>query len=243
MKRDAPDVLTFPTLLDGATSWDAWPAPGPTVAWTAVGVIETLEPLALPERVERLRQVLDKRQTSVTVLLDNPHDPHNASAVLRSCDAFGVQQVHVAEVHESFALARKVAKGSHHWVDVLRYPSRGRALSALLEREYEVVVTHPDGELEPEDLCSIPRLALALGNERDGVDPQIYSAARRSVRIPMCGFVESLNMSVSAAILVRAACRGRAPDLTPAERQNLLARWLRHSVPRSDEILSQVDAR
>jgi tRNA (guanosine-2'-O-)-methyltransferase len=76
-----------------------------------------------------------------------------------------------------------------------------------------------------------------LGNERDGVSQELTELADDTVRIPMRGFVESLNVSVTAAILVQAACQGRPSDLSERERQNIYARWLRKSVPRADEVL------
>jgi tRNA (guanosine-2'-O-)-methyltransferase len=99
------------------------------------------------------------------------------------------------------------------------------------------VQTHPQGDLTPDDLPHIPRLALILGNEHRGIDRAMADAASRSVRIPMRGFVESLNVSVSAAVLLRAATHDRAGDLPSAARRHLYARALYHSVPRAREVL------
>lgn len=200
-------------------------------------MVERLEPLVVPDRQARIRGVLGQRLSSVTVLLDAPHDPHNGAAVLRSCDAFGIQTLHVVPRLEPFLVAGCVAKGTERWVDVFHHPNAGAAARSLVEHGFELVATHPEGELVPEDLLQIPRLCLVLGNERDGIGEDLRQAADRTVRIPMRGFVQSLNLSVSAAILLSAATRGRPGDLTPCERELLYARGLLRTVARAREIL------
>jgi tRNA (guanosine-2'-O-)-methyltransferase len=179
----------------------------------------------------------------VTLLLDSPGDPHNVAAVLRSADAFGIQTVHVFLEDGEYRANKKIAQGSHNWVDTVLHQEREAAATYLTEQGYTLVTTHPEGKLAPEDLRSIPRLALILGNEHSGVHPSLAGRAASSVQIAMVGFVESLNLSVSAALLLRAATEGRGRGLPHPQRDNVLARWLRHSVPRSSEILAAVDAR
>ncbi len=212
---------------------EPWPP-----AWTAEKVIETLEPLATDERQARLREVIRQRLDSVTVLLDAPHDPHNGSAVMRTCDAFGVPTVHVVARVESFMIARRITKGTERWLEVHDHKTPEGAAQHLLERGYELVATHPQGELTPPDLAHIPRLALMLGNEHEGICEPLMRHAKRAVRIPMRGFVESLNMSVAAAVLLSAATHGRQGDLPAAEQRRLYARALFRSVPRSGEVLA-----
>lgn len=192
----------------------------------------------MASRQTRLREVLARRLASVTLLMDAPHDPHNGAAVMRSCDAFGVQELHVIPRHEAFLASNLVAKGAERWVDVIEHPSPQHAAKALRARGFELLTTHPEGDLTPEDLPQLPRVALVLGNERDGIGDDLKGMAQRSVRIPMVGFVESLNVSVSAAILLRAATHGRPGDLGEAEYRNLYARALFYSVRRADEILA-----
>jgi tRNA (guanosine-2'-O-)-methyltransferase len=204
-------------------------------------VIATLEPLVVEPRRNRIGSVLAERLGSVVVLMDAPHDPHNGAAVLRSCDAFGVQQLHVVPRNEPFQAAGAVAKGTERWVDVIQHPSPEAAISALVRHDFELVVAHPCGELLPRQLASIPRLALVLGNEHDGVCEIFTRATRRSVRIPMRGFVESLNVSVAAAVLLAAATDGRSGDLTGAEQRLLYARGLYRSVARASEVLAASD--
>jgi tRNA (guanosine-2'-O-)-methyltransferase len=188
-------------------------------------------------RVSAIRRVLAQRIPSVTLILDAPYDPHNGAAVLRSCDAFGVTEMHVVTTHHAFLASKIVARGAERWVDVTEHRSAQSAISNLRARGFELVLTSPEGELVPEDLAHIGRLALIVGNEHAGVGDELARSAGRSVRIPMVGFVESLNLSVSAAILLRAATRGRPTDLAPEAWSRYYAQALYRSVKRADAIL------
>ncbi|MBK7584318.1 MAG: RNA methyltransferase [Myxococcales bacterium] len=228
MRRESEGVCSPP-----GASGVPW---GP--AWSSEAVIALFEPMVGEARRARLSEVIAARLGSVTLLLDAPHDPHNGAAILRSCDAFGLHTAHVVPRVEEFLIAPRVAKGTERWVDVVRHPSPEAAVAQLVGERFELVATHPKGELSPEDLADVPRLALVLGNEHEGISPALASATRRSVRIPMRGFVESLNVSVSAAILLAAATRNRAGDLSEAERRTLYARGLFATVNRAEEILA-----
>jgi tRNA (guanosine-2'-O-)-methyltransferase len=221
---------------NAAQEENLWPA-----AWTVEGVIETLEPLVSDER--RARGVIEQRLGSVTVLMDAPHDPHNGAAVLRTCEAFGIPLVHVVRRDESFLIARTVTKGTERWIEVREHETPEAAAQTLTDAGFELVASHPDGELVPEDLAHISHLALVLGNEHDGIRESLRQSARRTVRIPMRGFVESLNVSVAAAVLLAAATARRPGDLPFPERRRLFARALCRSVPRASEILAGRSAR
>lgn len=229
--RARPEAVLEPSLLRAG-----WPQE--FSSWTPEGVVRVLEPLAEERRRARLLSVIERRIGSVTVLMDAPHDPHNGAAVIRSADAFGIPEVHVVPRNEPFQVGRRVAQGTERWVDVVQHASPALAVSALRARGFELVATHPDGELVPEDLPAVPRLCLVLGNEHAGIGEELTRAAGRSVRIPMRGFVESLNLSVAAALLLRAATLGRDGDLSPADRTRLYAVCLARSVPRAPEILA-----
>ena len=199
-------------------------------------IIALLEGLVRDERQQRLQQVIDSRLGSVTVMMDAPHDPHNGAAVMRSCDAFGVYTVHVVERAEQFSASNAVAKGAERWVDVIGYDTVDDAV-AQVSATHRLVGTHPEGALLPRDLTDIPNLALVMGNEHDGICEELSEACDAYVRVPMRGFVESLNVSVSAAILLAYATEGRAGDLPEYERRRLYARGLVLTVPRSLTIL------
>ncbi len=200
-------------------------------------VISLLEPFVRPERQQRILSVLARRLESVAVLFDSPYDPHNGAAVLRSCEAFGVQALHVIERDRPFLAATSVSRGAEKWVDVVRHRSVEEAVSSARSAGFSLVGTHPEGELGPEALAEIPRLVLVLGSERDGMAGELSEACRHRVRVPMRGFVESLNVSVTAAILLAYATQGKAGDLPPGEVRRLYARGLYMSVDRARELL------
>jgi len=201
-------------------------------------IVNVLEPFLTPERKARFDAVFSSRLDAVTVLMDAPYDPHNGAAVLRSCDAFGIQRLHVVERGNiSFLAARQVARGSEQWVHVRTYPTSSAALETLAASGHELVATHPQGELAPEDLRSIPKVCLVLGNERDGIHAELVAACKRSVRVPMRGFAESLNVSVTGAILLQHATTGRPGDLPAQEQLALHARAMVLTIDHAAEIL------
>ena len=201
-------------------------------------VIDVLEPLATEERRARLLEVIAGRLESVTVAMDAPHDPHNGAAVMRSCDAFGVYRLHVVERTESFSASGAVAKGAERWVDVIPHRDVTSAVETLRDTGHVLVGTHPEGERTPDELASIPRLALVMGNEHDGICEELAAACDVRVRVPMRGFVESLNVSVTAAILLSHATQRRRGDLPALAQRRLYARGLALSVPRALDVLA-----
>jgi tRNA (guanosine-2'-O-)-methyltransferase len=207
-------------------------------------IVRALEPLVTEARRVRLQEVISRRLASVSVVLDRPYDPHNGAAVLRSCEAFGLQRLHVVERGGTpFAVARSVARSAEKWIDVTCHPSADSCIAWARAANIPLVATHPLGELVPEELASLPRVAVVLGNEREGIRKELARACAHRVRVPMRGFVESLNVSVTAAIVLHAATRNRAGDLDPAAKRRLYARGLYLSLDRAEEILAQTAAR
>lgn len=223
-----------------AAQWDDMPW---TRGWSSEGLISVLEPLVLEQRRARLWQLAAGRTDNVTVAMDAPHDPHNGAAVMRTCDAFGVQQIHVVEAIEPFLLARRVSLGTERWVDVHRYSTYASAIERLRREGYTLVAACMDGELIPADLVHLERFALVMGNEKAGVSKEFLTASHQRVRIPMRGFVESLNLSVATAILLHAALAQRNGDLTDARRREIYARGLVQSVVRIREVLAHLEPR
>ncbi len=233
MRRTSPEAYEPAPELE--VPWSA--------GWDAPQVIQTLEPWVSETRRTKIRAVVEGRLESVTVVMDAPHDPHNGGAVMRTCDAFGVQCVHVVQRVDPFMVARRASRGSERWVDVHLYNESAPAIARLKAEGRTLIATHPEGQLEPEDLAKIPRLALVLGNEHCGISEELVAASENSVRIPMRGFVESLNMSVSAAILLGAASHRRTGDYSAESREVLYARGLFRSVARAQEVLIASRAR
>lgn len=195
-------------------------------------------------RRERFAQVLAQRTRWLTVVLDDFYSPHNVSAVLRSCDAFGIQDVHVIERQHVYQPTADVALGSEQWLTIHRYhqsPAPEQVcLKALRARGYRLLAATPHADaLPPEEVDVTRPCALIFGGEKDGLSPEIVDRADEAVRIPMCGFVESLNVSVAVAVCLYATTRRlhrtRANwRISSEEQQNLLLEWVRTSVPHAD---------
>jgi len=199
-------------------------------------VIRALEPLVTEQRRDRLKQVIARRIGAVRVVFDNPYDPHNGAAVIRTCEAFGVQRLSVLERTKPFLAASTVARGAHKWIDVETFQDVEPLVQSL--RGYTLALAEPGGELVPSDLARLPKVALVVGNEQKGVGEDLRAKCNATVRVPMRGFVESLNVSVTTAILVAAATDGRPGDLPEADRLRLYARGLYFSVQHADDVLT-----
>ena len=226
MRRDAPDNFT--------------PSRPKQLRWEPATILAALEPLLTDERRQRITSVISARSLAVAPVLDGLIDPHNVSAVLRSADAFGIQEVHVISRGENCLASPRVAQGSERWVDVVEHRSAADCVDALRRRGHRVYVAAMNGDLRPEALADEPKPAIVFGNERDGVSQELYDLADGTYTIPMQGFVQSLNVSVAAAITLFAAMRGRPGDLDTEQREQLRARFCMLSVPRGDEILAEV---
>lgn len=167
-----------------------------------------------PERNQRYRDVAARRQQGV-VVLEDIHDPHNAEAVFRSCDAFGFQRVCLIFDEEEPFDPRRVGKlsssSANKWLDFEVYASARECLGKLQAEGYEVAATVADGgaeELYAAELTA-PRIAVMLGNEQRGLSPEAVALADRRLTIPMAGMVRSLNLSVTAAIVLFEVTRQR----------------------------------
>jgi tRNA (guanosine-2'-O-)-methyltransferase len=202
-------------------------------------VIAALEPLLTDERRRRIADVIAARTRAVVPVLDGLIDPHNVSAVLRSADAFGVQEVHVIARGERYLASPRIAQGSERWVDVVSHSSAAECVATLRARGHRVYVAAMDGALAPDALALEPKPAIIFGNEHDGVSPEVFALADGVYTIGMKGFVGSLNVSVAAAITLFSAMHGRRGDLDAQEREQLRARFCMLSVPRAEEVLAE----
>ena len=163
-----------------------------------------------PERFRTLRAILDRRQPDLTVLMDRVHKPHNFSAVLRTCDAVGVLRAHLVAAAD-FEAAHHTAGGSSRYVQVDRHGSLDDALGALRAAGMAVVAAHPTNDaVDFRALDYTVPTALLLGTELDGLSDAAVAAADRRVAVPMAGAVESLNVSVAAAVVLYEAQRQRS---------------------------------
>ena len=209
-----------------------------------------LEPFLLESRIETLKRAVAGRTRSVTVVLDGTHDPHNLSAVVRSCEGFGLLHLWVIESHARFRVNTSVTQGAEKWLDIHRHQDPAACADALLEKGFELWVADPkSASANVEELPWEKKIALVFGNEHQGVSPQMERAASGRFRIPMHGFSQSLNISVAAGITLAVGVRererrlGRLGDLTEAEQAGLVTEWERRSVKYADRILAHLESK
>ena len=181
-------------------------------------------------RLRRMREVLSRRRDDLVVVLENVYDAHNASAVLRSCDAFGVGAIALCYTDEEFPkISSGVAANVQKWLRIERYGSVEECVAALRARSLRIHATELGGEpLNYLDVDWRGPSAIVLGNEHRGCSDEMLAAADARVAIPMIGFVESLNVSVAAAVLLAEASRQRRAEQPPwsAAKQAVLQEWI-----------------
>jgi len=223
-------------------------------------LIEALAGVQTPARRARMEAALKARTRRVCLVLEDIFQPHNAAACLRSCEAFGVQDIHfIVNRNDVFGKRRGrsgVSMGSDKWLTKTRwgvkkhawdapetapYEATAECLNALKARGYRLVATtlRPDS-VPPEQIPLDRPVALLVGSEERGLSDTAHRMADLAVQIPMNGFVQSLNLSVCAALLLRAltlnARAGEDSGLSPEEARALHVEWLMHDVSGAERI-------
>ncbi len=208
--------------------------------------IDYLATFMTEERFSLFEQTLSMRTTYLTILTENTFHPHNAAALIRHCEAFGVQRMHTIETRCQFDPSQNISRGSDRWLNLVRHSSTSEALSALKAEGYRLVATTPHRESCTPETFDVKKgkFALIFGTEHAGFSDEAMAAADEYLRIPMCGMVESLNVSASAAILIyQLAQRVRAQvegwQLSEEEQTRLLYDWTRLSVKDAGRILER----
>lgn len=166
-------------------------------------LLHYLEGFISKERRQRFLQVLQARTRYLTVAMEDVFQLHNTSAVLRNCEVFGVQDLHLIEARFSRRVDRKIALGAQQWVDVHPYRNSTQCLEALRKKGYRIIATTPSSHACPlEEFKLRQPTAIFFGTEKEGLSEEVMKAADSHLHIPMTGFTESLNISVSAAIIL-----------------------------------------
>jgi len=206
-----------------------------------------LERFMLEGRVERLKEAVARRTRTLTVVLDGVHDPHNLSAVVRTCEGFGLLQMHVVETHAPFQVSHKICQGTEKWVDIHCHATPQACLRELTARGFDIWHADPvPGSRPVKELPWERPLALVFGNEHEGASSAIVQASLGSFHIPMYGFAQSFNVSVAAGITLATAVAQREKrdqghaDLAPGKQAALVAEWQRRSVKHADQILTRL---
>ena len=224
------------------------------IAMEATQIIELLSNYVTKERLETLNRVIDERTNYISVVLEDIFQNHNASAVLRSCDCFGIQNVNFIENRYSYMENKDVAMGSSQWLSITRYNQKENntidAIKAMRDAGYSIVATTPHtNDLLVKDFdITKGKLALFFGSEKPGLSNLVMDNADEFVRIPMYGFTESFNISVSAALcLYELTTKLRNSDidwhLSQSERTDLLAQWLKLSARSAEGLIREYEKR
>lgn len=171
---------------------------------TDLDYLAYLEGFLTDNRKERFRQVLEKRTNHFTIAMEDIFQLHNTSAVMRSCEVFGIQQLNVIEEKFGKSIDKEIAMGAQKWVDINKFESVADCLSTLKGKGYQIIATTPhENDCLLDDFDISKPSALFFGTERDGLSEEILQQADGFLKIPMAGFTESLNISVSAAIIIQ----------------------------------------
>lgn len=209
-------------------------------------LIQFLSEFVTPERLSLFNKILSLRTNYLTVVLEDIYQAQNASAAVRTADCFGIQNVHVIENNHIFNFHPDVVRGASNWVTVNRYNQTEMntpgALQKLRREGYRIVVATPheyDVDLENFDLGK-GKTAIVFGCERPGLTESAKKEADEFMKIPMVGFTESLNVSVSVAVTLHHLTHQLRTQskidwqLTDNEKQKILLDWLRTSIKRAD---------
>jgi tRNA (guanosine-2'-O-)-methyltransferase len=208
-------------------------------------VREVLRPYLSEARRRRIAEVLDARTRAVTVVLEDIASDHNGAAVLRTAEALGLMEVHLVPPPAGFKVSRKVAMGSQKWLEIQRHSGIEAAYAALRARGFAIWASVVHGEAVPAAALPLAGpVALVFGNEHAGLSAAAAARADGRFRLPMYGFVESLNISVAAALGVSAVTErrraaGRLEPLDADDRDVVEARWYVRSVRAARPLLAR----
>ena len=166
--------------------------------------LDFLENILTENRKEKFLKVLQNRTNHFTVVVEDIFQMHNASAVMRSCEVFGIQELNVIEERYGKSIDKEIAMGAQKWVDINTFDNVSNCIKTLKDKGYQIIATTPhENDCLLEDFDISKPSALFFGTERDGLSDEILKQADGFLKIPMVGFTESLNISVSAAIILQ----------------------------------------
>lgn len=198
------------------------------------------------ERKIRFEEVARKRTKGVILVLENLHDPHNLSAIVRSAEAFGIQYIYLSGQFPE-EMNKAISLGSENWVTLFKEPRLKSVIKHLKNEGYTIAATLPSSSgIDPKDYREKKPVALLLGNEHEGLSKEAVNSADLIFTIPHSGFVKSLNVSVTAAICSYSLLKKnflRKFHLTKEEQASLLDIWAHKSVPNADRILKEINKR
>ncbi len=185
-------------------------------------------------RCKRYAEVLRRRQPDLVVVLERIKNPHNASAILRSCDAFGVQDVYIVKEGKSLGVSKTVSSGSYRWLTLYFFEETKECLSHLKSLGFKILTTHlATDAIDIRDADLTQKVAIVVGSELEGVSEEALSMADANIMVPMVGFVQSFNVSVATALILYEAFRQRdkkgmyaKPRMDKERRRQLFKEWV-----------------
>jgi len=208
-------------------------------------ILDHLQSFLTPRRKALFEKVLAQRTNHLTVVAQDVYQLHNTSAVVRSCDVFGIQNIHVIEEKIPRRIDKEIAMGAQKWVDINRYNSTTDCLKSLKAKGYRIIATSPHDDSQMLDNFDISTpAALFFGTEKDGLSEEVMKAADTTIKIPMVGFTESLNISVSAAIILQSLTTKLKNSTTPwefteEEKNQIRMDWTRKTIKNSEEVIER----
>jgi len=208
-------------------------------------LLQYLSKYITPKRLQLFNRIAENRTKYITVVLEDIYQSQNASAVLRSCDCFGIQDVHIIENRNEFRLDTEVSLGSSKWLTLNKYNQKENnsldAIKHLKNEGYKIVATtpHTNDQILPDFNITEGKVALVFGSELPGISEIIMNEADEFLKIPMFGFTESFNISVSAAIVLHHLTYKLHDSvidwsLTETEKEEIKIQWIRNTIKKSE---------
>ena len=208
-------------------------------------LLEHLQTYLTENRVAKFKTVMSQRTKHFTVATEDVYQLHNTSAVIRSCDVFGIQEVSIVEEQNSKRIDREIAMGAQKWVDLNRYHSVKTCISNLKAQGYQIVATTPHkNDCNLQDFDITKKSCFFFGRETEGLSDEVLNNADCFLKIPMVGFTESLNISVSAAIILQHVTSKLKQSninwqLSPSEKLEKQLDWCKKTIKSYDEIVAR----
>lgn len=208
-------------------------------------LLEYLQTFLTDRRRNLFKEVLERRTRHFTVVSEDVYQLHNTSAVMRSCDVFGIQDLNVIEDNLGKQIDREIAMGAQKWVNINRYDNTKDCIDALQKDGYQIIATTPHNNSQLlHEFDVTKKAAFFFGKEIDGLSDTVLKEADGFLKIPMYGFTESLNISVSAAIILQSVVTKLKQSevkwqLSEAEKDELLLDWTKKTIKSSDEIIER----
>ncbi|MDR2916849.1 MAG: RNA methyltransferase [Tannerella sp.] len=214
-------------------------------------IISFLSDFVSEQRRNRIEEVQAQRTRYVTVVLEDIYQSQNASAVLRTCECLGIQDINIIENYNSYRVNPLVVRGSDKWLNIRKFKgpeyNSSKAIKKIKSEGYRIIATSLHGTSV--ELCSFDlyrgKCAVVFGNEHQGVSEDVLKEADEHLKIPMCGFTQSLNVSVAAGVVLSHLMQKLKQstikwNITAAEKEILCVEWLKCSVKHPEMLIRQL---